>query len=48
MWLDQLERDAMQAQETEGNLTQQYQVSVCVCARVCSANWAPWAQTLLL
>uniref|UniRef100_A0A667WZP7 Spectrin repeat containing nuclear envelope protein 1 n=1 Tax=Myripristis murdjan TaxID=586833 RepID=A0A667WZP7_9TELE len=26
MWLDQLERDATQAQETEGNLTQQYQL----------------------
>ncbi|XP_076011028.1 nesprin-1-like [Genypterus blacodes] len=26
MWLDQLERDAMQAQATEGNLTQQYQL----------------------
>lgn len=31
MWLDQLERDAIQAQETEGNLTQQYQVCMCVC-----------------
>lgn len=52
MWLDQLERDAIQAQETEGNLAQQYQVSVCVCVRVsgcvCSLNWAHWAQTLLL
>uniref|UniRef100_A0A3B4V828 Calponin-homology (CH) domain-containing protein n=1 Tax=Seriola dumerili TaxID=41447 RepID=A0A3B4V828_SERDU len=26
MWLDQLERDAIQAQETEGNLAQQYQL----------------------
>uniref|UniRef100_A0A3P8TDH7 Calponin-homology (CH) domain-containing protein n=1 Tax=Amphiprion percula TaxID=161767 RepID=A0A3P8TDH7_AMPPE len=26
MWLDQLERDAVQAQETEGNLSQQYQL----------------------
>uniref|UniRef100_A0A672IGG0 Calponin-homology (CH) domain-containing protein n=1 Tax=Salarias fasciatus TaxID=181472 RepID=A0A672IGG0_SALFA len=26
MWLDQLERDAVQAQETEGNLAQQYQL----------------------
>uniref|UniRef100_A0A3Q1ESI7 Calponin-homology (CH) domain-containing protein n=1 Tax=Acanthochromis polyacanthus TaxID=80966 RepID=A0A3Q1ESI7_9TELE len=26
MWLDQLERDALQAQETEGNLSQQYQL----------------------
>ncbi|XP_028460432.1 nesprin-1-like [Perca flavescens] len=26
MWLNQLERDAIQAQETEGNLTQQYQL----------------------
>lgn len=34
MWLDQLERDAIQAQETEGNLTQQYQVCVCVCVWV--------------
>lgn len=35
MWLDQLERDAVQAQETESNLAQQYQVSVhvWVCAR---------------
>jgi len=30
MWLDQLETDAVQAQETEGNLAQQYQVSVYV------------------
>uniref|UniRef100_A0A3Q3FM53 Calponin-homology (CH) domain-containing protein n=1 Tax=Labrus bergylta TaxID=56723 RepID=A0A3Q3FM53_9LABR len=28
MWLDQLERDATQSQETEGNLAQQYQVSL--------------------
>ena len=36
MWLNQLERDATQAQETEGNLTQQYQVSACVCVCVLS------------
>lgn len=35
MWLDQLERDAIQAQETEGNLAQQYQVCMRVCVWVC-------------
>lgn len=29
MWLDHLERDVLQAQETEVSLAQQYQVSVC-------------------
>lgn len=28
MWLDQLERDALQTQETGGSLAQQYQVGV--------------------
>lgn len=31
MWLDQLESDAVQAQETEGSLAQQYQVSLHYC-----------------
>uniref|UniRef100_A0A8C3G4R7 Calponin-homology (CH) domain-containing protein n=1 Tax=Cyclopterus lumpus TaxID=8103 RepID=A0A8C3G4R7_CYCLU len=34
MWLNQLERDAIQAQETEGNLNQQYQVSLFKSLRV--------------
>lgn len=29
MWLDQLESEAVYAQETEGSLAQQYQVSLC-------------------
>lgn len=35
MWLHQLERDTVQAQETEGSLDQQYQVSVCVWMCAC-------------
>lgn len=38
MWLDQLEREAVQTQGTEANLSQQYQVSACVCVyhRACA------------
>lgn len=49
MWLDQLERDAVQAQETEGNLAQQYQVGLCVCVRVCqTVCLSGWTCTLEL
>lgn len=54
MWLDQLESDAVQAQETEGSLAQQYQVSLCweegggAFSHVCCLNWVHWAQTFLL
>lgn len=46
MWLDQLERDAVQAQETEGNLAQQYQVGLCVSVCVLSVYLSRWTCTL--